>query len=230
MMKEPRRHPKDRRWFTLKRRFGIIGHQFPCHYRRSKSYPRYFGQGLNEILPQKEEPRRTKTGRISKAKLKPLKSNFLGVKTEYKNACFDDFSHTLEKKTGFRLFELDMASCHTVLYSSLGLGTPLVDKCLQEGKSIWSTIICELDQEVVDPLTAATNHVHKGFVKACLKRICYKCLQGGRVDTAEKIHKTLSGEETFLLGEIQPKDDSKMDPDETLIRDPDLEKMKALFE
>jgi hypothetical protein len=33
------------------------------------------------------------------------------------------------------------------------------------------------------------------FLKGCLKRVCYKSLQGGRVNTWEKIKKTLHDEE-----------------------------------
>nr|YP_636465.1 hypothetical protein StpuCp102 [Staurastrum punctulatum]AAX45778.1 hypothetical protein [Staurastrum punctulatum] len=59
---------------------------------------------------------------------------------------------------------------------------------LGKGANLWKHIIGNLDAEFQEEFDFS-------FLKGCAKRLCYKALQGGRIDTAVKIQRTLKLEE-----------------------------------
>jgi hypothetical protein len=61
-----------------------------------------------------------------------------------------------------------------------------------KGANLWKDIIGKLDPELQEEFDFP-------LLKGCAKRLCYKALQGGHIDTAVRIHETLSIEE----GQVQ---------------------------
>jgi hypothetical protein len=103
----------------------------------------------------------------------------------------------------FQFYELDMQSCHThILASLMKSQTPKLNAVLDDVVSnIWSEIIKGLPKELEKMLGY-------NLIKRCLKKVCYKCFQGGRVDTWEKIQSTLkdearsSGKDFIMLAQV----------------------------
>jgi DNA polymerase III epsilon subunit-like protein len=80
---------------------------------------------------------------------------------------------------------VDLISCHLKILADLNLG-PLGQ--LETGVNVWKQMVGAL-------LLAHQQEFDFKLLKASAKRLSYKCLQGGRVDTVEKIHRTLINEE-----------------------------------
>jgi hypothetical protein len=83
---------------------------------------------------------------------------------------------------------VDLISCHLKILADLKLGAKELAEILATGQNIWKNIVNTLSEKT-------RQEFEFSFLKACIKRLAYKCLQGGRIDTAEKIHQTLNQEE-----------------------------------
>ena len=59
--------------------------------------------------------------------------------------------------------------------------------------NIWEAIIKEIPDDVFEGLD---RNFH--FVKACIKRVTYMTIQGGKTDSEQKIHRTLHQEEKAI--------------------------------
>lgn len=92
---------------------------------------------------------------------------------------------------GWCIFELDIVSCHLKILASLDIGTPQLAQLFREKKNVWKSIIGTLSLETQKDFDFS-------FLKACVKKLAYKCLQGGRIDSIESIRGTLKDEERIL--------------------------------
>jgi hypothetical protein len=162
---EQKRTTKARDWFTCKRQPGVIGFVFPTGYYRSDVYPR-----LNPFGPRSN------------------KLGLGGAHKKYRTDLLALFSGMLYTISSWELYELDLVSCHTNILLGLDIGAPKLQRVLDQGLNIWKEIDSVMTQEVKDKLPF-------NVLKQCYKRICYKCLQGGRVDTADKIVNSLAVEQ-----------------------------------
>ena len=164
---------RERSWFTCKRTSGIVGFTIPTSYGRNKN--RY--------------PRVKPLGRGNS------KLGLLGVHKAFRTAVLGDFNQKL-KPLGWCLFEVDIVSCHLYILASIKLKTPLLQKTLAERGNVWKSIHSNLSEKMRDKFSFP-------FLKACIKRLAYKCLQGGRIDSVEKIYNTLEGEQKLVGKDLQ---------------------------
>jgi hypothetical protein len=161
---------RKRSWLTNKHQPGVIGYIFPTHYERCDgAYPR----------------------------LKPLgdsnnKLGLLGVHKAFRNAVLGEINTFLYKyESHYKIVEVDFVSCHMKILSDLRLNTPELSNIIQTNANLWQQIISRLPKSITDQFDFK-------FLKNVTKRLVYKCLQGGRINTVDKIHQTLSSEEKII--------------------------------
>lgn len=87
----------------------------------------------------------------------------------------------------YKIIEVDLVSCHMKILADLDLGTPQLSRLMTSGGNIWQEIIGTLSKEIVDEFGFK-------YLKAASKRLGYKCLQGGRINTPDRIKKTLESD------------------------------------
>lgn len=152
-------------WYSSKRADGIIGFLFPNKYER------------NEDGYPRVKVRGTAVSGLG----------LLGVQRGFRNAVLGELSQYF-LPYGFTRKEIDLESCHTQILVDLGIGDHGIKELLGKGTNLWKHIIGKLDEEFQEEFDFQ-------FLKGCAKRLCCKALQGGRIDTAVKIHQTLKIEE-----------------------------------
>lgn len=163
---------RDRSWYTCKRADGIVGFLFPSGYHR--------GSNLY--------PRLTPKGKgISRL-------GVLGVERRFRQGILGDLSERFSLE-GYRLVEVDLESCHTQILVELGIGADGIKELLGSGKNLWKSIVAKLDPQLEEKFGF-------NFLKACAKKLCYKALQGGRIDTVKKIHNTLKENEAQVADNL----------------------------
>lgn len=153
---------RPRNWYSNKRQSGIIGFICPTFYKRTK----------DGVYP------RVQPGGLSKNKL-----GLLGAHKLFRNAVIGDLNRMLAK-IGYKIIEVDLVSCHLKILVDLDLGTPILRLLLTSGGNVWQSLVGSLSEQIREEFSFA-------FLKAMMKKVAYKALQGGRVDSVEKIHKTL---------------------------------------
>ncbi len=165
----------QRSWYTCKRESGIVDFIFPAGYTRLGSSPRF--------MPTSRLPGEPVKGTSTN------KPGLLGVGKTFRFHILKDIAQKLAQYGDFSLFELDIRSCHIEILVGLRLGTPNLERILDNDLSIWNEIIKAIPAKVTDALPKGD------FVKGFIKHICYKTLQGVRTNTIENIHETLAAEE-----------------------------------
>lgn len=120
----------------------------------------------------------------------------LGAQKGFRNAVIGDLTSTFSKY-GFVLKEVDLESCHTQILVDLDLGAEGIKELLNKGANLWEHMIGKLDHNIQQEFGFK-------FLKGCAKRLCYKALQGGRINTAEKIKTTLVVEEGLAAKSLMP--------------------------
>lgn len=103
----------------------------------------------------------------------------------------DTFCFLYNYESHYKIVEVDFVSCHMKILSDLGLKTPELSNIINPNTNLWQEIITRLPKSI-------TEQFDFKFLKNVTKRLVYKCLQGGRINTVEKIHETLSSEETII--------------------------------
>jgi hypothetical protein len=83
------------------------------------------------------------------------------------------------------LFERNRYKSHTEILAGLGLETKELERILDRGDNIWKYIIDKFTEQTKKDL-------EYDYLKGSIKKICYKCLQGGRVHSPEAIYKTIA--------------------------------------
>ncbi len=162
------RDSRERSWYTCKRQPGVLSFLIPTDYT----------QGDKDPLYPRVQPRNSKAnGSLG----------LIGVHKAFRIAVLSDLNKALQP-TGYKVIEVDFISCHLAILAGLRLGTPALSNLLKSGGNVWKTMVGSL----------STKHQKEfGFVflKAAAKKLSYKCLQGGRVDSPEKILRTLKDDE-----------------------------------
>lgn len=156
---------RERSWYTCKRMPGILSFLFPINYVRNT-------EGYPRIEPRGEGT---------------SKMGLLRLEKSFRKAVLGDLDHKL-RTFGYGIYEVDLESCHTQILCDLKLGAIELERLMVQGGSIWKTMIQALPEDLQKDFSF-------DFLKKCAKRLCYKALQGGRIDTVEKIRKTLAPEE-----------------------------------
>ena len=157
---------RERSWYTCKRIPGILSFIFPVSY----------------IRPEDGYPRVQPRGEGSS------KMGLLSAEKNFRKAVLGDLDRKLEGH-GLGIYEVDLESCHTQILHTLNVGTEQLTKLMEHGENLWKTMILSLPYFIREEFGF-------DFLKKCAKRLCYKALQGGRIDSVGKIHKTLAPEET----------------------------------
>lgn len=176
---------REKSWFTSKRKPGVLGYLIPVGYKQGhQKYPRLTGIGRS-------------TNQLG----------LLGAHRAFRNAVLGDLNNRIKKtlggvnhegtnKTMWCIFELDIISCHLKILASLEIGTPRLAQVFREKKNVWKSIIETFSLET-------KKEFDFSFLKACVKKLAYKCLQGGRIDSVESIRKTLEDEERILNKDLK---------------------------
>ena len=159
---------RERSWFTAKRSGGIMGFIIPTLYERCDN----------------KYPRVKPVG-SSTSKLGPL-----GVHKAFRKAVLGDLNERISPLE-WCLVEVDIVSCHLRILAGLNLQTPLLIQTLGERKNIWKNMISNLSETIRFEFPFP-------FLKACVKKLAYKCLQGGRIDSPEAIYKTLTADQKLI--------------------------------
>lgn len=163
-------HSKPRNWYKCRRKHGVVDFVMPSRYVRAvDKYPRVQPRGPGE-------------GGVEK------KFGLIGAQKTYRRNLFGRLSAGLFEPHGYHIAEVDLVSCHLKVLADLNLKTPQLKEILSSGKNVWEQIIGSLSERSQEQFGFSS-------LKANTKILAYKCLQGGRIDTLEKIYRSIKPNE-----------------------------------
>jgi hypothetical protein len=100
-------YTKERNWYTNKRQHGILSFVLPTHYGREKAYPRV-------------QPRFHDRGGLG----------LVGCHKDFRRAVLGHLNRSLFTEFGYKIYELDLRSCHLEILAGLRLETPQLEGAL----------------------------------------------------------------------------------------------------